>query len=68
MDLTTRGPALAAVPRREEEDPEPEEDELETLRARIAAARRVEPAGKDLHCRDCFHRGRDAALRAIEGE
>ncbi|HME97115.1 MAG TPA: hypothetical protein VKN16_23175 [Methylomirabilota bacterium] len=37
------------------------------LAARLAAARHLEPEAKDLHCRDCWTRGRDAALRAIEG-
>lgn len=41
-------------------------DELRALRAKIEAARKVVPKGSDLHCRDCFQRGRDAALRAIE--
>jgi len=70
MDLTNRGPALAVVSRRPDKEPlEPEEaDELQALRARLEAARRVEPEGRDLHCRDCFHRGRDAAVRKIEGD
>lgn len=41
---------------------------IEALQQRIAAARRVLPSGRDLHCRDCFMRGRDAALRVIDGE
>jgi hypothetical protein len=44
------------------------EAELLSLRARIAAARDIKPESKDLHCYDCFRRGRDAALRVIEGE
>lgn len=43
-------------------------DELQAIRARIEAARSIQPAPKDLHCRDCFQRGRDAALRIIEEE
>ncbi len=39
---------------------------LAALRQRIAKAHKVEP--EVLHCRDCFGRGRDAALRVIEGE
>lgn len=42
------------------------EAELASLRARITAARSVKAQGKDLHCADCFGRGRDAAIRAIE--
>jgi hypothetical protein len=36
------------------------------LADRIAAARLVEPDPKDVHCRDCWTRGRDAAIRAFE--
>lgn len=43
-------------------------DELQALLARIELARTIQPAPKDLHCRDCFQRGRDAALRVIEEE
>jgi hypothetical protein len=44
------------------------EAELAALRARIAEAKTVKAQGKDLHCADCFGRGRDAAIRAIEEE
>jgi hypothetical protein len=37
------------------------------IAARIAAARLLEPDAKDLHCRDCWTRGRDAAIRVIQG-
>lgn len=43
-------------------------DELAALRARIAGARTLRPAVHEVHCRDCFEKGRDAALRAIEGD
>jgi hypothetical protein len=36
------------------------------LADRIAAARLLEPDAKDLHCRDCWTRGRDAAIRVFE--
>lgn len=42
-------------------------DALRDFYARIEAARKLEPQGHELHCRDCFNRGRDAAIRAIEG-
>lgn len=41
---------------------------LERLQQRIARARTIEPTGRDRHCLDCFRRGRDAALRAIDTE
>lgn len=40
----------------------------ERLRARIEAARRLEPKPNERHCLDCFQRGRNAAIRAILGE
>lgn len=68
MDLEDRGPAAAAAgePAEPEVDDSPEA-ELEVLRGRIAEARRVLPGPNGLHCRDCFARGRDAALKVIEG-
>jgi hypothetical protein len=42
--------------------------ELAALLERIAKAAALEPQPHDLHCRDCFHRGRNAALRLILGE
>lgn len=42
-------------------------EQFAELGRRIEAARRVAPTGRDLHCRDCFERGRDAALRVIDG-
>lgn len=50
--------------------PEAREDaaaELAALRARIAAARTLEPLPHERHCADCFNKGRNAAIRAIEG-
>lgn len=47
------------------------EVELEALRERIAAARVVEPVGGFRccsHCAQAFTSGRDAAIKAIEGE
>lgn len=41
--------------------------ELAGMRDRIEAARLVEPPPERLHCRDCFEKGRDAAIRTIEG-
>ena len=69
MMLENRGPAVASA--RVQAAPEAPEDavvgELEELKARIEKARRIEPGPKVLHCRDCFTRGRDAALKVIEG-
>jgi hypothetical protein len=59
MGLENRGPAAAGPPL-------PEGDEREMFMARLEAARHVEPEGKDLHCRDCFRRGRDAAVRKMD--
>lgn len=42
--------------------------ELADLRARVEAAKSLQPQPHELHCRDCFHRGRNAAIRAIVGE
>lgn len=42
--------------------------ELAGLKARIEAARAIEPVGRELHCRDCFHKGRNAAIRVILGD
>lgn len=41
--------------------------ELRVLNDRIDAARDLRPQPHELHCLDCFHRGRDAAIRAITG-
>jgi len=50
-----------------EEDREAATAQLAALHARIEAARSLTDAPDDVHCRDCFTRGRDAALRAILG-
>jgi hypothetical protein len=42
-------------------------DEAAGFRERIETARQLKPEGSDLHCVDCFQRGRDAAIRLIEG-
>jgi len=51
-----------------------QDDELKILRGRIGAAMTIEPPAKhcDAHvrfnpCPNCWRRGRDAAIRAIEG-
>lgn len=52
------------------------EDELEQLRERLRAARVMGPEDdpgpgtqkRGMHCRDCWNRGRDAAVALIEGE
>jgi hypothetical protein len=41
--------------------------ELQSVRARLEEARKIRPQGKELHCGDCWRRGRDAAIRLIEG-
>lgn len=70
-DLTTpeQGQPLATRQRRQvateaREDPAAE---LAALRARIEAARTIEPSAKERHCLDCYTRGRNAAIKAIEG-
>lgn len=42
--------------------------ELDTLKARIEAARSLTPEPHAVHCRDCFQKGRDAVIRALEGD
>jgi hypothetical protein len=37
------------------------------LAERLAVAKALTPAEADRHCLDCWTRGRDAAIRAIEG-
>jgi hypothetical protein len=49
-----------SVPREPEPAPDP-------LAERLKAAKQVQPTGRDVHCLDCFRRGRDAAIRIIEG-
>lgn len=39
----------------------------QALTARIAKAKTLEPKGAEAHCRDCWQRGRNAAIRVIEG-
>jgi hypothetical protein len=41
--------------------------ELQALRDRIATAKMLQPTVSERHCLDCFERGRNAALRLIEG-
>lgn len=43
-------------------------DELEVLRQRIATAKMLVAQPHEVHCRDCFEKGRDAALRIVEGD
>ena len=80
-DLENRGPAAGLDPKgsdavqedikRMKTKEKPEEpltdDRLAALERRIANARLIKPSGHDLHCEDCFNRGRDAALRVIDG-
>lgn len=42
-------------------------EELSTLRGRIATVKRTDPKDEAPHCADCFARGWQAAVRAIEG-
>ncbi len=68
--LENRGPEAVHAPADPAPDVEPQDgaaEELKELRQRIARARKVAPGADGLHCRDCFNRGRDAALKAIEG-
>lgn len=51
--------------------PGPESHETEAQQAlleRIEKAKSLEPQGAELHCRDCWNKGRNAAIRVIEGE
>jgi hypothetical protein len=41
--------------------------ELAAFRARVVAAKRLVMPVPGGHCRDCWQRGRDAAVAAIEG-
>jgi hypothetical protein len=41
-------------------------EELDLLKQRIAQARTLRPSAKDLHCEDCFQRGRNAVLRLLD--
>lgn len=43
-------------------------EELNAIKARIEEARRLEPVGREMHCRDCYHKGRNAAIRTILGD
>ena len=40
-------------------------ERLAQLEQRLVQARTLKPTGKDLHCEDCFQRGRDAVLRLL---
>jgi len=71
LDLTTRDPRGATkvatdIERVKHGTPDAE-GELQTLRARIEPARTLQPSPEQRHCLDCFEKGRDAALRLIEG-
>ncbi len=43
-------------------------ERLALLEERIRQARSLKPSGSDLHCADCFQKGRNAVLRLLEGE
>lgn len=45
----------------------PEGAELKGLRGRVAVAKAITPKDPIPHCGDCYRRGWDAALRAIDG-
>ncbi len=65
--------APETIDAREPREPQAEEQlvrvqtELADLRARIAAAALVQPLPHELHCRDCFNKGRNAAILALAG-
>ncbi len=44
-----------------------QEPQAEDLERRIQSARALMPRGADLHCAQCWTRGRDAAIRVFEG-
>ena len=56
----------SAEPLRASITPDPYE-RLAKLEEGIKEARTLKPSGKDLHCADCYQRGRDAVLRLLEG-
>lgn len=58
----------ASRPARGTADEGNETEARQALMERIAKAKVVEPQGTDLHCRDCWNRGRNAAIRVIEGK
>jgi hypothetical protein len=69
LETPERGLTRSIRRRTPEVEPPAHEDavaELAALRARIEAARTVEPTPRERHCRDCFNKGRNAAIRAIE--
>jgi len=66
LDLSTRRPAPDAKQGSQREGSSAAE--LRAVRERIEAAHAIKPQGAELHCADCWRRGRDAALRLIEGE
>jgi hypothetical protein len=72
LDLTTRDPkgtpaVLDAIHRVKSGKPSAD-SELQALRARMDTARGITPQGAELHCRDCWEKGRNAAIRTIEGD
>ena len=42
-------------------------ERLAQLEQRIAQARTLKPSGPNLHCEDCFTRGREAVLKLLAG-
>ncbi len=62
MDLTTRGPVMDVAVRVDVAGA----PELQALRARIKALKVTPPEDRAPHCRACFMRGAEAALRALE--
>lgn len=64
MDLSTRE-AGEEKPGRKREDPAAAE--LKAMRERIAAAKATTPRDPIPHCGDCFRRGWEAAVRAVDG-
>lgn len=63
-----RRPRLGPVPVLAQAAEPSAEEQLAALRTRIASARRLKVDRGALHCRDCWERGRDAALDLIEGK
>ena len=69
-DLENRDGGAPADGRRRRELPASDATAVERLAAleqRISAARNLKPRGGDLHCEDCFQRGRDAVLALLTG-
>jgi hypothetical protein len=67
LDNRDGGPQVSGTRRRDAPPDVPVAERLALLEQRIVQAQTLKPSAKDLHCADCFHRGRDAVLRLLAG-